>query len=443
MKKAYELSTLCHCEIGLIIFSHNDKLFQYASTDMDKILLKYTEYSEPHESKNNEEIKRRVERPAARRGSGRRVDDPRDRFGIDKAGSDEEDDGESGADDDGGDSAGEEAGSHSNDSRSMSPTSSASTSAQAGADHGGNAPAGESKVPVEGLTRRPIPKRPRPQAPSRNAPTSVVGNSALVSRTSAKGQGASAGMDGMVYGAQRLDLPLPPRPGQPAIPMSHHHQQQHSPGGPGSLPPMTVSPPPISSSTSVIGGPHAVLAQHRGMGTFSGGLSSPFMHMQSPPGAPGGRAPGFYGEDSSPLHAAPYYGTGQGGPGMHPPPNAYRYASPSQMYMMSPLSHQMSQVQHDPRSHFLPPHLAPPTQQHAHLPQPPQPPIAPQMHQQNTQHHQQQPMPLHQLTHQQQQLEQDAKIHQAQGSQQQPHQPQPQPQPLPAAQPLLKAKQEK
>jgi hypothetical protein len=43
MKKAYELSVLCDCEIALIIFNNNGKLVQYASTDIDKILLKYTE----------------------------------------------------------------------------------------------------------------------------------------------------------------------------------------------------------------------------------------------------------------------------------------------------------------------------------------------------------------------------------------------------------------
>uniref|UniRef100_A0A7N8YCE2 Myocyte enhancer factor 2cb n=1 Tax=Mastacembelus armatus TaxID=205130 RepID=A0A7N8YCE2_9TELE len=46
MKKAYELSVLCDCEIALIIFNSTNKLFQYASTDMDKVLLKYTEYNE-------------------------------------------------------------------------------------------------------------------------------------------------------------------------------------------------------------------------------------------------------------------------------------------------------------------------------------------------------------------------------------------------------------
>lgn len=53
MKKAYELSVLCDCEIGLIIFSSTGKLFQYASSDMDSVLLKYTDHVDPHESKTN------------------------------------------------------------------------------------------------------------------------------------------------------------------------------------------------------------------------------------------------------------------------------------------------------------------------------------------------------------------------------------------------------
>jgi len=53
IKKAMELSILCDCEIALIIFSSNNKLFPYSSTDMDKILLRYTEYSEPHKPLTN------------------------------------------------------------------------------------------------------------------------------------------------------------------------------------------------------------------------------------------------------------------------------------------------------------------------------------------------------------------------------------------------------
>lgn len=46
MKKAYELSVLCNCDIGLIIFNNsNNKLVQYASQDIDKVLLRYTEVS--------------------------------------------------------------------------------------------------------------------------------------------------------------------------------------------------------------------------------------------------------------------------------------------------------------------------------------------------------------------------------------------------------------
>lgn len=63
MKKAYELSVLCDCEIALIIFNSTNRLFQYASTDMDKVLLKYTEYSEPHESRTNTDILEVLSKP--------------------------------------------------------------------------------------------------------------------------------------------------------------------------------------------------------------------------------------------------------------------------------------------------------------------------------------------------------------------------------------------
>ena len=56
MKKAYELSVLCGCEIALIMFNSANKLFQYASTDMDRVLLKYTEHSDPQESRTNKDI---------------------------------------------------------------------------------------------------------------------------------------------------------------------------------------------------------------------------------------------------------------------------------------------------------------------------------------------------------------------------------------------------
>ena len=59
MKKAYELSVLCDCEIAVIIFNSHNKLFQYASTDMDKVLLKYTGQSD-QKQQFSEEIREKV-----------------------------------------------------------------------------------------------------------------------------------------------------------------------------------------------------------------------------------------------------------------------------------------------------------------------------------------------------------------------------------------------
>ena len=59
MKKAYELSVLCDCEIAVIIFNSHNKLFQYASTDMDKVLLKYTGQSDQNQQ-FSEEIREKV-----------------------------------------------------------------------------------------------------------------------------------------------------------------------------------------------------------------------------------------------------------------------------------------------------------------------------------------------------------------------------------------------
>ncbi|XP_027357292.1 truncated transcription factor CAULIFLOWER D-like [Abrus precatorius] len=41
LKKAFELSVLCDAEVALIIFSSRGKLFQYSSTDVNKIIERY------------------------------------------------------------------------------------------------------------------------------------------------------------------------------------------------------------------------------------------------------------------------------------------------------------------------------------------------------------------------------------------------------------------
>jgi hypothetical protein len=48
VKKAMELSILCDCEISLIIFnSQSGKFFQYASSDIEKLLMRYIDCEEP------------------------------------------------------------------------------------------------------------------------------------------------------------------------------------------------------------------------------------------------------------------------------------------------------------------------------------------------------------------------------------------------------------
>jgi hypothetical protein len=71
MKKAFELSVLCNCDIGLIMFSNNDKCYQYASTSMDQILVRYTENQiPPFESKTNADIAKKLEEENSEDGDG-------------------------------------------------------------------------------------------------------------------------------------------------------------------------------------------------------------------------------------------------------------------------------------------------------------------------------------------------------------------------------------
>lgn len=57
MRRAMELSVLCDCEVGLIVFSPGGQLFQYSSVDMDVLLDRYsTACPEPHERRDNEEV---------------------------------------------------------------------------------------------------------------------------------------------------------------------------------------------------------------------------------------------------------------------------------------------------------------------------------------------------------------------------------------------------
>ncbi|RCH99289.1 Myocyte-specific enhancer factor 2C [Rhizopus stolonifer] len=56
MKKAYELSVLCNCEVALVIIPANNKIIQYSSSDMDSLLTRYQKAGEPKEKRINEDF---------------------------------------------------------------------------------------------------------------------------------------------------------------------------------------------------------------------------------------------------------------------------------------------------------------------------------------------------------------------------------------------------
>ncbi|KAI9279751.1 hypothetical protein BY458DRAFT_501542 [Sporodiniella umbellata] len=56
MKKAYELSVLCNCEVALMIIPSNSKTIQYASSDMDSLLTRFKECDGPREIKTNDDF---------------------------------------------------------------------------------------------------------------------------------------------------------------------------------------------------------------------------------------------------------------------------------------------------------------------------------------------------------------------------------------------------
>ncbi|KAH3743502.1 SRF-type transcription factor [Pelomyxa schiedti] len=62
MKKAMELSILCECEVGLIMFSSSNKLFVYASGNISSLLLRFTEYSEPYRVLTNADYHKQFDR---------------------------------------------------------------------------------------------------------------------------------------------------------------------------------------------------------------------------------------------------------------------------------------------------------------------------------------------------------------------------------------------
>lgn len=68
IKKACELSILCNCEIALIIYDHDNNLYQYASSDVKEILTKYSHHNKFQESLTNKSFQKvKVSRTAPKR----------------------------------------------------------------------------------------------------------------------------------------------------------------------------------------------------------------------------------------------------------------------------------------------------------------------------------------------------------------------------------------
>jgi len=57
LKKAMELSVLCGCDISVVVFNGKSKLFEYCNTDMDKVFLRYANYSGPAERRNLKNVR--------------------------------------------------------------------------------------------------------------------------------------------------------------------------------------------------------------------------------------------------------------------------------------------------------------------------------------------------------------------------------------------------
>lgn len=58
MKKAMELAVLCQCEIALLVFNEQGKLFKYSSSDINMMLSAYVAAAgEPHEVRTNADVR--------------------------------------------------------------------------------------------------------------------------------------------------------------------------------------------------------------------------------------------------------------------------------------------------------------------------------------------------------------------------------------------------
>ena len=51
-KKAYDLSVMCDCQVGIVVRTGKGKWYEYATSDLDELLLRFTqEYTDCQKGK--------------------------------------------------------------------------------------------------------------------------------------------------------------------------------------------------------------------------------------------------------------------------------------------------------------------------------------------------------------------------------------------------------
>ena len=67
LKKAMELSILCQCDMAVVIFNHNGKLYDYGSTDIHKTVRRFRNGGKGEsEAYNSNEVRRAAPLTVAR-----------------------------------------------------------------------------------------------------------------------------------------------------------------------------------------------------------------------------------------------------------------------------------------------------------------------------------------------------------------------------------------
>lgn len=56
LKKAFDMSVLLNCDIAIIIFNSSNQLYQFASKDVNEVLMKYIQCEKAYQSLTNNDV---------------------------------------------------------------------------------------------------------------------------------------------------------------------------------------------------------------------------------------------------------------------------------------------------------------------------------------------------------------------------------------------------